>query len=181
MARYGFKIDDKEQMLIFILYVMKHVLDPVTLDEMGEMVLIDDNMNWFLYADCVAELVDSGLLLKEPGKSGPVYTLSPHGYNNLIQMQRKVSYSLRKAADETVPEVISRLRREARIQTEVVTRGEDPIARLTLTDGREPILRIELVTMSRQRAYKMCATFKNSAEAVFDGLLELLLPENEEK
>ena len=49
MPRYGFN-GQLAEMKIFILFVMRHVVEPITLDEMAEMVLIDDNMNYFAFS-----------------------------------------------------------------------------------------------------------------------------------
>jgi hypothetical protein len=50
MPRYGFN-GEKTEMKVFILFIMRHVLEPVTLDDMSEMILIDDNMNYFLFSE----------------------------------------------------------------------------------------------------------------------------------
>ena len=179
MPRYGFK-EDKQTMKIFVLFVMRYILNPVTLEEMSEMILIDDNMNYFLFADSVAELAESELLIKEPGSgSGPVYTLSQRGYNVLIALERKLSYSLRIAGQESVRKVLPRLRREKHIKTAIVMRGKEPMARLVMTDGQDPVFHIELMAVSRERAEKMCTTFKRNAEAIFDGVISLLLDAEE--
>ena len=181
MPRYGFN-GDKTMMKLFILFIMRHVLDPVTLDQMGEMVLIDDNMDYFLYSESAAELVESGLLFKERGGHGfDVYTLSPHGYDTLEPLERSLPFSLRRAGQETARAVVARLRRLARLHTEILARNDMPMARLTMTDGQDTILQIELVTGSKERARDICKNFERRAEAIFDGVLKVLLDKGEKE
>ena len=175
MPRYGFN-GEKTLMKIFILFVMRHVLDHVTLDQMGEMVLIDDNMNYFLYSESVAELVESNLLLKEKDPHGlEVYTLSPHGFDTLEPVERTLPISLRRAGQEHTRAVAERLRRRARLHTEILMRKDEPMARLTMTDGQDTILRIELVTGNTERARDICGNFEHHAEDIFDDILRVLL------
>ena len=174
MPRYGFN-GERTQMKIFILFVMRHVLDPVTLDDIGEMVLIDDNMDYFLCSQSVSELVESELLRKEHRPKGlDAYTLSARGYETLESVERTLPISLRRAGQENARKVLGRLRRQARIRTEILMRDGEPMARLSLTDGRDPILQIELVAADCDRAREMCAHFEQNAELIFDGILQVL-------
>lgn len=181
MARYGFN-GGKTEMKIFVLFVMRHVLDPVTLEQMSEMVLIDDNMNYFLFCECVADLVDSEMLIKEPGqKRGEVYTLTPHGYETLSSVEKSLPISLRRAAQETTLLVMDRLRRESLVHAEMVTSSGEPMARLTMTDGRDPILRLEVVTGSTEQARDICINFRQHADTIFDNILRVLLDNDASK
>ena len=177
MERYGFNGQITE-MKIFILFILRHVLDPLTLDELGEMVLIDENMNYFLYCQGVSELADAGLVFREPRNDGQdAYTLSPHGYDTLEPVEATLPSSLRRAGWESAHEKRRLLRRKARIYTEVLARGEQPVAVMILTDGCDPILHIELQSGTPERARQMCACFKENAERVFDDVLRVLLGE----
>lgn len=181
MARYGFS-GDKTEMKIFILYVMRHVLDPVTLDQMGEIVLIDDNMNYFQYCECAAELVNSELLIKEAdGEGRETYTLTPRGYDTVSAVESSLPTALRRAARENALIVLNRLRRESRLEARVIERKGEPLSKLTMTDGRDPILQIEIMAGDREQAGEICRNFLHRAEDVFDGILRALLDEVKEK
>lgn len=173
MARYGFG-GGRTDMKIFILYVMRHVLDPVALDDLGEMVLIDDNMNYFLFSECVSDLVGSGLLLKETGKTGNVYTLTPRGFDTLEPVERTLPVSLRRAVEKSIPMVLERLHRATVAQTELFDRNGDPMVRLTLTDGKDTILSLELMTAGLEQSRSICVNFRQHPELVFSSVLRAL-------
>ena len=178
MPRYGFS-GQPADMKIFILFVMRHVSEPVMLEEMAEMVLIDDNMNYFQFSQSVSELAESGLLQKEPGSGGgDVYTLSPYGFDTLEPMERSLPASLRSAGREKARESQRRLRMQRRVRTEILSRDDDIVTRLTFTDGRDSLLQIELVSGTREKAERMSENFKNDAEKVFDGVVRLLLDDD---
>ena len=175
MPRYGFN-GQMTEMKIFILFILRYVLSPVTLEEMGEIVLIDDNMNYFLLSQSVSELVASDLLLREPGPRGSdVYSLLPRGRDTLEPVERTLPISLRQAGQEAARKVMGRLRCQGRTHTAIFVRDDEPMARLTLTDGKDILLRIELATGAWDRARQMCENFEKRAETIFDGVIRVLL------
>jgi hypothetical protein len=175
VQRYGFG-GGKTEMKIFILFVMRHVLDPVDFEQMSEMVLIDDNINYFLYCECVAELLESGLLLKETDKDGRErYTITPRGYETGYIVDSNVPPALKRAAQETVLIVLNRIQRMSRLDAKVVMRGDEPLASLTMTDGRDPILQMEIMTGTEEQAKEICGNFLCNADGIFDDVLRSLL------
>ncbi|MCL2748056.1 MAG: DUF4364 family protein [Oscillospiraceae bacterium] len=176
MPRYGFN-GELTEMKIFLLFIMRHIPDPIALDEMGEATLIDDNMNYFLFCQGVEELANSGLLLVEKDSKGrDVYTLSPRGFETLLPVERALPVALRRAGQENALRVLSRMRLQSRVKTEVWMREGEHMVRLALTDGLDPILRIEVVCGSREKASQMCKYFSENAETIFDGVMKTLLP-----
>ncbi len=181
MARYGFRAD-KEQMKIFILFVMSHAIDLVEFDDMSEMVLIDDNIDYFLYTECVAELLEDGQLLKEKAETGEErYTLSPRGYDLMKIVESSLPIALRRAATETARDVMARVRRRACIQTEIVFHGVEPMAKLTLRDRNTPILIVQIMAGSETEAKKICRNFEKNAEYIFNDVAHALVNPYTEK
>ncbi|MDR0671116.1 MAG: DUF4364 family protein [Oscillospiraceae bacterium] len=175
MARYGFG-GGKTDLKIFVLYVMRHVPDPVTFDQMSEMVLIDDNINYFLYCECVAELLEGGLMRKETAENGrETYRITPRGGETGRIVESSVPFSLRRAAKETVLIVLNRIQRHARLEAHVIERDGEPLASLKMTDGRDAILQMELMTGSHAQAREICGNFLLHAEHIVDRVLRSLL------
>ena len=175
MPRFGFN-GQLTEMKIFVLYIMREIMGSVTMDEMAEMVLIDDNMNFFLFRQSVHELAESGLLEKTKDSGGhDVFSLSPRGSNTLDPMERTLPISLRREGKRRVRLTLDRLWRETRIHTKVLSRGEEPIARMTLTDGRNPILHMELLCGSIGQAEQVCDYFSTNPHKVLDGVMLVLL------
>ncbi len=181
MARYGFRGERKE-MKQYILYVMRLARDHVTLEDMQEMMLIDDRMNYFLFCDCIAGLVDSELLLKEKDKKGEtVYTVTPRGYEIGEILQDEIPMALRRAAEKNALVVLNRVRRDRSIDVETVERGGNLYARLTMTDGVYPMLTMELTVANKTQADALKKNFRKNAENIFNDVLRAVLNPYEEE
>ena len=78
MARYGF-IHDKLEIKFLVLYIMSRAAAPLDFSTLTDLTLIDEGVDYFDFAEAVAELVESGHLeLNEDGR----YVITEKGKKN---------------------------------------------------------------------------------------------------
>ncbi len=168
MARYGFR-DEPGSLKAFILFVMSRSAEDVSLEDMIEMIMIDDNIDYFQFFEETHELTNSGHLFQRKGRFGQeVYNITPRGRVIAEFAESTLPHALKRAAEDVVKVVSERVRRDACIDTEVFYEEAEPMVCLRLTDGYAPMMRLEIVAGNEDDARKMCANFRRQAESIFE-------------
>ncbi len=169
MPRYGFS-GDKPDTKFLILFVLRDVQSPVNLAALTEMVLIDDNADYFVFTDAVTELISSGHLSKsEDG----LFSITPKGAEAAQLVENELSVSLRRAAAAAAATVCDRLRREGCIRADVVTTDDGVFAHLVLSDGvSSPLLDLTLYAGTAEQAKLLTKRFHQSAETIYGAVLD---------
>ena len=162
MARYGFHGGERELKFV-LLYALLHAELGLTRDELTELTFIDDNMDYFQFCTALDALIDARQIAVSEGS---LYRLTEEGAENAGIVGRNAPAALRRAIDTLLLPYTRRARREQRLHTETAVRGGEHYALLTLTDGRQPILRMELLAGGSEQADALCARFREEAEAL---------------
>ena len=171
MQRYGF-IHDKLEIKFLVLYVMCRVPEPIDFNTITELVLFDPGIDYFEYAQSVAEMAESGHLQKD---ADGLYSITQKGIKSGEICESSLPYSVRIKAEKNIAELTQRIRRRALVKAAIRERDNGYTVRLSLDDGIDNILTMELMTASRLQAEKLEANFLSGAERIYNGVLSLLL------
>jgi len=170
---FGF-IRDKLQLKYLILFVLRQLKEPVAFSDLSDMAVCDGAIDYFEFADAVAELADSGHVAKSGGKP-ELYAITDKGLETADICVSDLPYSVRMAAQAKVLSAVSRLRREASITTRIEQRNGNPVLVLKISDGMDTLLSLELLTGTRSQAIMVETNFKKNAEEIFKAVLDALL------
>lgn len=171
VARVGF-IHDKLDIKILVLFVMRRMPVPVTIDQLSEACFVDGGFDYFTYAECVAELVETGHL--ERSETG-LFSVTEKGAQQGAQVEDGIAYSVRLKADKKIAQMSQELRRNALISTHSAQGEGGYTVRLSLADGFGEMLGISILAGSQEQAEKLERNFKKNAEKIFNAVLDDLL------
>jgi len=59
---------DETKIKIYILYLLDNIKEELDLNTVTEMILYDGTINYFIYSECIRELIKSGLILLKGDK-----------------------------------------------------------------------------------------------------------------
>lgn len=175
MPRYGF-IHDKLDIKFLILYLMSRVASPIGFSTLTELVLCDDGVDYFDFAESAAELVQTGHLTLENDQ----YAITEKGMRNGGYCESSLPYSVRLKCDKNLTRINAVLRRNAQVRTEIDPREDGThTLRLILDDNTGNLLTLSLMTGSHQQAEQLAKKFRDRPEQVYNGILGVLLSEEE--
>ena len=177
MARYGF-IHDKLEIKFLVLYIMSRAAAPLDFSTLTDLTLIDEGVDYFDFAEAVAELVESGHLeLTEDGR----YVITEKGKKNGMVCESSLPYSVKSKCSRRLVELNAELRRDAQVRAQILPREEDGTCtlRLSLDDGAGNLLTVELLSPSEDQAERLAEGFRSHPEQVYNGILDVLLREAE--
>ena len=169
--RFGF-IREKIDIKILILYILARCRFPADSDQLSEMVLCDDGISYFDYAECLDELIESGHIELIDGK----YAITEKGRTNGLITESSVPYSVRKKASQQAGQFNSAEARKSKIVTEIFPHPDRGyILHLSLSDGLVQIMEADLYADDKKHAEMLESGFRRQAEAAYNSFIQKLL------
>ncbi len=172
--RYGF-IHEKLEIKILILFLLRRLPRPVDMDTLTDLTMCDEGISFFDFADCVAELRESGHIEETPEG----WCITKKGRENGEITEDSLPYSVRIRADRGAASVAREQQRDELVTTarELRARGGCTV-RLNLSDGEGDVFSLELLCGSEEEAELMQKNFRRNAEALYSRITELLLADS---
>lgn len=173
MSRTGF-IHDKLDIKFLVLYLMARVASPVDFPTLADLTFCDDGVEYFDFAESVAELVDTEHLTLQDGK----YSITDKGRRNGKICESSLAFSVRRKCDQNLARVNGVLRRDAQVRTELLPREDGGVTlRLILDDDKGNIMTLDMLTVSTDQADHLAEKFRAEPEKLYHGILQVLLEE----
>ena len=172
--RFGF-IRDKIDIKILILFVLRRLPESVDLPTLADLVICDDGISYFDFADCVAELIDTGHIFCADG----MYSITEKGRRNGEITESSLPYSVRIKAEKSTNIQAQHQKRDALISTSHEYKNRSGyVVDLALSDGISNIISMELTVGSEDQAVFIENKFRKNAESVYNKILEMLTEDN---
>ena len=176
MSRTGF-IHDKLDIKFLVLYLMARVASPVDFPTLADLTFCDDGVEYFDFAESVAELVDTEHLTLEDGK----YSITDKGRRNGKICESSLAFSVRRKCDQNLARVNGVLRRDAQVRTELLPREDGGVTlRLILDDDKGNLMTLDMLPVSTDQADHLAEKFRAEPEKLYHGILQVLLEEPKE-
>ena len=169
--RFGF-IHEKSEIKVLILFILRRLKAPISIDTLAELTLCDDGISYFDFSECVEELVSSDHILLDNN----MYSITNKGARNGETMEETLPLSVRQVAEKAVATVQSSQRRDSMIKTlHKVNDDGTCTAVLSMSDGIGDIIKIELYSTSEQQATELENGFHKNAEKAYNALINAIL------
>lgn len=175
MDRFGF-IHEKLDIKILILYVLRRLPQAVSFEKLSDLVMVDDGFDYFEYAQCLAELVDTGHV----EKNGNNYKITQLGIQHGDTAEGGIPYSVRRRAEEKARPLIEKMKRDSLIGTshQPLKNGGYSV-RLSLSDGIGDIVSLAVLVPDEEQAETIERNFRRDAENIYHKIINLLTEEKQ--
>lgn len=170
MNRLGF-IHSKLDIKILMLFILSRLPEPVEWETLLELTLCDGGIGYFDYAECLAELVETGHVDENGGK----YLITEKGIRNGSAIESSIPYSVREKARQGLMPVAAGMRRDSMIETSHENREKNGcLVSLSMSDGVGEVISIRLLVPGAERAEIIENNFRRNAEEIYNKIIELL-------
>ena len=170
MERYGF-IHEKLDIKILILFILRRlpgIVAPIDLQDFTQQC--DEGFGYFEYSDCLAELIESGLVIEE--ETG--LRVSKRGADAAETVESSLPFSVRKKAEKLIAPEAERLRRLSMLTAEHKIKDGNCMVTLAMNDGKGEVMRLKILSSGEEQAQRIEKNFKGNAEDIYCKLIELL-------
>lgn len=177
MAQPGF-IHNKLDIKLLILYIMARVTAPIDLPTLTDLSMCDAGVDYFLFAESVSELVNSGHLTLEDG----AYSITEKGRSHSQITESSLPYSVRLKCDRALSSLNSRLRRSAQVRSSLEPRQDGLYTlHLALDDNDGNLFSLSLLVATEEQGRHISERFQTAPDQIYNHILALLLSDGNDK
>lgn len=156
---------------LLALYLASKLAGPVDRATYIDLALCDDGVNYFQFAEAIAQLVENRQLSLEDG----LYSITQEGRHNIAEGGDSLSVVIRQRCDRRVIPVNEQLRRKAMVRSRVEPDGNGYRLRLAFSDETGDLLTLTLWTPDEACARRASERFQRDPGQVYDGVLDAVL------
>ena len=170
MERLGF-IHEKLDIKILILFLLRRLpgaVAPIDLQDLTQQC--DEGFGYFEYSDCLAELIENGLINEE--EDG--LRISAKGASAGETVESSLPYSVRKKAEKIIAPEAERLLRLSMLTAEHEMKKGECFVTLAMSDGKGEIIRLKILSSGETQAERIEENFRCHAEKLYGQIIELL-------
>ena len=170
MERLGF-IHEKLDIKILILFLLRRLpgaVAPIDLQDLTQQC--DEGFGYFEYSDCLAELIENGLINEE--EDG--LRRSARGASAGETVESSLPYSVRKKAEKIIAPEAERLLRLSMLTAEHELKKGECFVTLAMSDGKGEIIRIKILSSGEAQPERIEENFRRHAEKIYGQIIELL-------
>ncbi|MBR5572074.1 MAG: DUF4364 family protein [Oscillospiraceae bacterium] len=165
-------IRESLELKCLILYVAARVSEPLSLTELQGLTMIDDGIDYFSFAQCLSELVQTEHLSVDADER---YIITAKGVKNSLITADSLPVSVRNKARMVVENYNRELLRRAQVAARVERRDNDTCTVvLHLSDDVDDLMDLRLMAASEEQAKALADQFRANPEDVYQKVIQAL-------
>lgn len=184
-------LKEKNDIKIFILYLLKNLKYPLDFNTISDIVVQDEFVSYFDFAECFAELLDTETIelirvgdeITEPtiGENGrpenksEYFQITEKGIVVVEQLQSNLLGVIKEKSLKSAMRLLSFKQRGADVKCTHSPREDGKYdLHCEIIENYETVLEVNLVVESEELLYKMVANFSEHPEVAYRGVLSIL-------
>ena len=164
-------IHDKLDTKLLVLYIMDRAAAPIDFATLTDLAMCDDGVDYFQFAEAVAELTASGHLERQ----GETCAVTDKGRRACAAGESSLSPVIRQRCDRRLAPLNQALKRRAQVRAQVQEQPQGFTVRLSMDDDQGSLLSLTLLSPTREDAQGMADRFLLHPDRVYNGILGVLL------
>ena len=168
-------LKDKNDIKIFILYLMRHIGYPLDFANINDIVVQDGVVGYFDFADCFAELLDTGNIVEVKVQGTCLYRITDQGIHVADNLQSNILTAIRERSLKSALRLLSFKKKGSLIkhESEELKNGGYKLT-CRIIEEKEEILNLCVFLDNKAQLDKMEYNFDKNPEVVYRGVLALL-------
>ena len=168
-------LKDKNDIKIFILYLLGSVGYPLDFNTISDIVVQDDFVGYFDFAECFAELVDCGNIEIIHAEPNDLYRITPNGRLVAEQLQSNILGMIREKSLRSAMRVLSFKSRGSDVKCRGEAREDGRYdLKCEIIEKGGPVMELKVVVDSKYQLDRMMTNFDRKPEVVYRGIVSLL-------
>lgn len=171
MARLGF-IHGKLDIKMLTLYILSHVAAPIDFATLTDLVMCDDGVDYFLFAEGISELLESNHV----EKNDDYYIATEKGIRNSADLESSLPSVIRKRCDQRLNPLNAALKRKSQVRSTVTPLETGGVSvHLALHDDQGELFSLSLLAATQEDGAEIARRFSEHPDRIYNGILGVLL------
>lgn len=161
---------------LVVLYIFKIVNMSLSKNQLNNIVLENNLINFFTLQQCIGELEEAELIKKIDNSQKELYTITNNGINTLEIFVERISKSSKSTLDDYIVKNKENIRKEAQVTAEYSKHGNNEyIVNLKVTENDMILIDLKLSVVSAKQAKFICEKWKNSSQNVYKQIMNSII------
>lgn len=169
-------LKEKNDIKIFILYLMRNIGYPLDFSTVTDIVLQDEIVKYFDFAECFSELLETGNISETKDESGEsLYSVTEQGMRVADDLQSDIFMMIRERSLKSAMRLLSFKKRGSFIKCQAAPLPDGSFSlSCRIVESKEEIMNITLKVDNKKQLDRMTHNFEERPETVYRGLMALL-------
>ncbi len=168
----------KNDIKIFILYLMRNVGYPLDFPNINDIVVQDGFVSYFDFAECFAELLETGNIRKFEEAGEDLYEVTEQGKQVADSLQSDLMNMIRERSLKNALRLLSFKKRGAKISFKrKQERDGTYTVNCMISEGEKELLNMKLHVDNIKELDRMEHSFRERPEYIYKGILSLMTGE----
>lgn len=169
MEPNGF-LHNKLDVKVLILFILARIDTPLSAQEIYEVAYQDESLNYFVFAESLPELVDSGHLQFTESQR---YFITEKGKKQGADVEDSLAIPVVQKVSAAITKKLTQLRRDSYITTSVAQDEHGYwISTLYYKDDGMPMMTLSMMAPNEELGHLMAANLKKHADALYKNNLD---------
>ena len=163
---------------ILILYIIRRMPAPIEAEQLFDLCLCDNGVEYFDFAEYLNDLIASGHI----SQTDDGLVITEKGSRNVDAVESSLPYSVRRAADKAIVPAADELARFELIRTSYEKTADGScFVHLSMSDGTADLIDMKLYCAGEKQARLIKKNFRRKAEKYYNEIITLVSEDNERK
>lgn len=168
-------LKDKNDIKIFILYLLWHVHYPLDFSTVNDIVVQDGVVGYFDFAECFAELLETGNIAEETRDGTCLYRITEQGIRVAENLQSKLLVTIREKSLKSAMRLLSFRKRGSKVSCSSEDLGDGTYQfHCSITEEGRTAMELSLHVDTPQLLSLMKYNFNDRPEVIYRGILAIL-------
>ncbi len=169
------QLKKKTEIKIYILYVMKNIGYAVTFDKLNDTITADGPVNYFGFAECFSELLDTNNIIRTEADGEEGFMITEQGINVVDNLLDTLLPSYRRTALAAATRLTSFDKRGALIE-HTTKKQSDGSYEFTfrVTEYAKVVFSVTLNLSTREQAERIEYNLSKNTDGVYKSIMALL-------
>ncbi|KAJ50452.1 putative transcriptional regulator [Clostridium tetanomorphum] len=161
---------------LLLLYIFNKVQIPITNNQVTQIILENNFINYFTLQQYLSELVSSNFLKYTEDENKHRLEITEKGKKVLVLFSNRISNNKINVLDEYLNKEINNIKREVTITSDYTIEHKDKfIVNLRAVENDITLLDLKITVDSNKQARDLCSKWKNNSSEIYSKILNLLI------
>lgn len=167
---------------LLILYILNKIKVPISNNQLTEMVLENNLMNYFTLQQYISELDDSNFSQYQEQMNKNLLLITEKGENVLSIFKDRISPLKINLLDDYIAKKIDSIKKELIIQSDYTPSNNDNfIVELNAFEDDSILIDLKVSVPSKKHAVALCSNWKNNYSFIYNKIINILLADKNEE
>ena len=172
-------LKDKDDIKIFILYLLRNIKYPLEFSTINDIVVQDEIVNCFDFAECFAELLEAGNIEENKTESGLKYHITEQGIHVSDNLYGGLLRSIRDRGLRSAYRLLTFRDRDAKTMSEITETADGSfVFECGISESGKDVLTLKIAVTDKKRVQQMKYYFDEFTEEVYADVLSVLSGDN---